>query len=144
MDLKATKTYYKHIFYFTMAASILLMLVLMLVTHGESARSVFFVDNKDSFMDHFNSVVYAFADDPYANKVMYPPLAMLFYKVMGVLVPMDVYDKLIEDPSLVLQPTSMKIYQGFTYGFMIFAVISGILFIYTLNEFIKSKFKISK
>ncbi|MBE7064689.1 MAG: DUF2029 domain-containing protein [Ruminococcaceae bacterium] len=135
MDLKSTKTYYKQIFYLAMVASILLMLMLMLVTHGESARSVFFVDNKDSFMDHFNSVVYSYSDDPYANKVMYPPLAMLFYKVMGILVPMNIYDKLIEDPSLVLQPPAMKIYQGFTYGFMIFAVISGILFIFALNEF---------
>jgi len=139
MKIEAKKTYYKEIFYFVTAASILLMFALFFASHGDGARAVFFVDNKDSFMDHFNSVVYAFADDPYANKVMYPPLAMLFYKAMGCFVPMEIYDKLIEDPAIIQQPQIMKVYQGFTYGFMIFAAVCGILFIYSLNEFKQGK-----
>lgn len=139
MNLLQKKSYYKEIFYFVMIASIILMFIIFFATHGRGARGILFYNNQDSFMDHFNSVIYATAEDPYANYVLYPPLAMLFYSVMGNLVPAETYDKYVTDPAIIEQSQALKIDQGFMYGFMLFAVICGIMFIFTLNEFKKGK-----
>lgn len=135
MNLLQKKPYYKEIFYFVMIATIILMFVIFFATHGRGARGILFYNNEDSFMDHFNSVIYATAEDPYSNYVLYPPLAMLCYRAMGSLIPTETYDKFVTDPGIIEQPQELKIDQGFTYGFMFFAVICGILFIFTLNEF---------
>ena len=54
-----------------------------LITHGNSIRLAFFVDEHDVFMDFFNSIMYS-SDYPYHKyHVIYPPLITLFYGAVG-------------------------------------------------------------
>ena len=132
LDTK-NKTYYKKIFYFAMAAFILLFFISLFVTHGESMRGVLFWNGQDTFMDHFNSVIYN-AVDPYENDVIYPPLSTLTYRLLYQIIPVDAFNSLITDPTELLQPPEMKIYHQFTFGFVLLVLFTSIVFFYAINE----------
>ncbi|MBQ8827734.1 MAG: DUF2029 domain-containing protein [Clostridia bacterium] len=125
------KVYYKSFFYIAMACFILVFLILGKMTGGASFKSVFFKDRGDSFMDHYNSVIYN-AVDPYENYVMYPPLATITYKLFLTIIPENVYNYVVSDPTKTAQPQQLKYYQGFVFQFIIFSMIMITAFLITV------------
>lgn len=68
-------------FFLVMLVSVLVMIVLGYITHGETIRSMLHIDRNDVFMDYFNSVQYGM--QPYSQKVIYPPLINVMYGFLG-------------------------------------------------------------
>lgn len=63
--------------------SLVIFTVAAVVTNGESIKFMFFSDQYDTFMDHFNSTICAH-DHPYTKyNVTYPPLIVCIYKVIA-------------------------------------------------------------
>ena len=122
------KNKYKIFFYSVMALSLALFLLVSVATSGASFKNVLFKDNTDSFMDHFNSVIYNIID-PYENKVIYPPLASLTYKVCLQIIPEESISPLVSDPTEKAQSRYVKLDQGFVFQFMMFCIISLFLFL---------------
>lgn len=122
-DLKTEneKTYYKHIFYIAMACFIFIFFLMAFITGGESFDGLFFNNNSDTFMDHYNSVVYN-AIDPYENGVVYPPLATFVYGSLCKIIPEDFFNSIVSDPTVLSQPKEMKSNQGFIFQFLLFSV----------------------
>ena len=53
------------------------------ITGGDTVYHAMFDDRSDTFMDHFNSILYSY-DHPYSKwDVIYPPLITLFYSIIG-------------------------------------------------------------
>lgn len=125
--LNKQQNFYKIFFYGSMMLFTLIFLLCALFTQGTSFRGLFFSDTSDSFMDHYNSMVYN-EIDPYENKVIYPPLATLTYRLCLELVPQDDYVTVVSDPTVKSQPRSIHLGQSFIFQFILFAVITGIIF----------------
>jgi len=115
------KTYYKHVFYILMACALVSFIVLAYLSGGSSFKGLFMSDTSDTFMDHYNSVVYNDID-PYENGVVYPPLATLTYGCLLKLIPEDAFDSIISDPTVLAQPRDIKLSQEFVFQFIIFTV----------------------
>ena len=124
---------YKAFFYTVMTLSLAFFLVLCVTTNGASFKSIFFKDRSDSFMDHYNSVVYNIVD-PYENKVIYPPLATLTYKACLEIIPEESIAPLVDDPTYKAQSRYIKLDQGFVFQFMMFCVITLFLFLVSANQ----------
>ena len=63
--------------------SFIIFVIAIALTGGDTMYNALIVDHNDTFMDHFNSIMYSY-DHPYTKwKVMYPPLITLFYSIMG-------------------------------------------------------------
>jgi len=61
----------------------LVFVIAAVITGGDSVLGIFFYDRKDTFMDFFNSVMHA-QEGPYDNwHVIYPPLIVVFYSIVG-------------------------------------------------------------
>lgn len=69
------------LFFCTMLISILVMIILGYITHGEVIRSFLHIDREDVFMDYYNSIQYG--RKPYSRQVIYPPLINVFYSFLG-------------------------------------------------------------
>lgn len=68
---------------------ILIFLACGIFSHGELFLRSFHNDSNDTFMDFFNSLQYE--RHPYESKVIYPPLANLFYYIMHAFIPEDIF-----------------------------------------------------
>lgn len=68
-------------FFLVMLVSVIAMIVLGYLTHGETIRSMLHIDKNDVYMDYFNSVQYGM--QPYSQKVIYPPLINVIYGFLG-------------------------------------------------------------
>lgn len=124
---------YKAFFYTAMTLSLAFFLILCITTNGVAFKCVFFKDRSDSFMDHYNSVVYNIVD-PYENKVIYPPLATLTYKACLEIIPEESIAPLVDDPTYKSQSRYIKIDQGFVFQFMMFCVITLFLFLVSADQ----------
>ncbi|MBQ8164657.1 MAG: DUF2029 domain-containing protein [Clostridia bacterium] len=124
-DLKidSEKAYYKHLFYIMMACFVFVFFLMAFMTHGTSFKGIFFKDVSDTFMDHYNSVVYN-AVDPYENGVVYPPLATFTYGCLLKLIPGDTFNAIVSDPTILSQSRDIKVSQGFVFQFILFSVIT--------------------
>jgi len=118
---------YKVFFYSVMALSVALFLLLGILSEGRAFSSLFFKDKTDTFMDHLNSTIYN-EIDPYENSVIYPPLASFSYKLCNVLIPDNIYEPIIDDPTVKSQPDAMRTLQGFMFPFFMYCIISLFLF----------------
>ena len=123
---------FKLIYYISFCFFIAVFLFSLFATEGESAKCLLFADGSDTFMDHFNSVIYN-EGDPYEQNVIYPPLACLLYKYCNLIIPSDDYGSLITDYSVKAQPRAVKISQSFLFQFIIFAVIAILIFLIALT-----------
>lgn len=131
LKTNSVKTYYKHVFYILMACSVLVFFILAYVTGGTSFKGLFMSDTSDTFMDHFNSVIYN-KIDPYENGVVYPPLATYTYGSLLKLIPEDVFNSLVSDPTVLAQPRDVKLTQGFVFQFILFMVVIFLCFMATM------------
>lgn len=68
-------------FFLVMSVSVLIMIVLGYLTHGETIRSMLHNNKNDVFMDYFNSIQYG--TKPYGRQVIYPPLINVVYGFLG-------------------------------------------------------------
>ena len=118
---------YKVFFYSVMAISVAMFLFLGVYTGGEAFSSLFFKDKTDTFMDHLNSTIYN-EIDPYENSVIYPPLASFSYKLCNMLIPDNIYEPIIDDPTVKSQPDAMRTLQGCMFPFLMYCIISLFLF----------------
>lgn len=84
-----SKNLRKIIFLSCMWGGILIFLVCGAASHGELFLRSFFNDSNDTFMDFFNSLQYEL--HPYENKVIYPPLANLFYYIVHAFIPENIF-----------------------------------------------------
>lgn len=126
------KPYYNLVYYFVFFAFIILFLILVFATNGNIIKGILFQNKSDTFMDHFNSVIYN-EIDPYNNHVIYPPLACVFYKICNKMIPRDVYYGIISNPTTKSQPVAMKISQGFVLPFMIYFILTALLFLISIS-----------
>jgi len=58
--------------------------VAAVLSGGDTIYQILFWDRKDTFMDHFNSIMHSL--NPYPSKegaVIYPPLIMIYYAILG-------------------------------------------------------------
>ena len=124
---------YKAFFYGVMTLFTVIFVLCILFTQGAAFRGLFFHDTSDSFMDHFNSMVYN-EIDPYENKVIYPPLASLTYRLCLNLVPQDDYVTVVSDPTQKAQPRNIRVGQSFTFQFILFTVTTAILFFVSVDS----------
>lgn len=130
LDLR--KPHFKSFYYLLFAFFILVFAVSMITSDGASIRAALFEDDTDSFMDHYNSVVYNEVDDPYEILVVYPPLASLLYKVCNLSIPSDDYYSLVTDPSELAQSRILRIRQSFVFQFLIYAIVAMLIFLAAL------------
>ena len=126
------KPHFKVFFYSVFAVFIAFFLVSIYTTHGASLRGALFSDTSDTFMDHYNSVVYNQVDDPYEILVVYPPLASLLYKLCNMIIPADDYVTVVTDPAELAQERFIRIGQSFTFQFILYAVIALLIFLASL------------
>ncbi|MBR5060255.1 MAG: DUF2029 domain-containing protein [Clostridia bacterium] len=125
----AGKPRFKELFYVSFCLFIAFFLLTVYVTGGGSLRAALFQDTSDTFMDHYNSVVYNGVDDPYEILVVYPPLASILYKVCNMIIPADDYGTMVSDPSILAQERAIKVGQSFVFQFILYAVFSIIIFV---------------
>lgn len=121
-----------------MAFFALLLILCILSTQGAAGHGLFFHDDSDTFMDHYNSMVYN-EIDPYENKVIYPPLASLTYRLCLQLVPKDDYRTVVSDPTQKAQPRNIRIGQSFTFQYILFWGAALTLFFVSVDCLKKGK-----
>ena len=126
------KPHFKVFFYVVFAVFLALFLVSIYSTHGASLKGALFSDSSDTFMDHYNSVVYNQVDDPYEILVVYPPLASLLYKLCNMIIPADDYVTVVTDPAELAQERFIRVGQSFTFQFILYAVIALLIFLAAL------------
>lgn len=130
--------HYKAFFYIAAVTFTVIFILFGVRTQGESYKGLFFKDTSDTFMDHYNSVIYN-EIDPYVNKVIYPPLATITYKLCLETIPQDDYEILVTDPTAKAQPRRVRIGQSFNFQFILFTVITFFLFIASVECLKKGK-----
>lgn len=86
-DLKWNDIYLPALFVVTIISTLIINIALSMVTDGEFFGRIFVSPTNDTFMDHFNSVYDCYDGNPYSHKVIYPPLANLFYLMCAKLTP---------------------------------------------------------
>ena len=85
------------VFAIIMVVAFLISFVLGLVTFNYTFDSMLVWDNHNTFMDHFNSVMYSL-DNPYSvYRVCYPPLITTVYAVIGYYTSPYVVDDVTQD-----------------------------------------------
>ncbi len=118
-------------YYIAFAVSGLLTIITMLLTHGESFANTLYSDaytsigtfGHDDFMDFFNSIRDAGTKDVYKNRIIYPPLAnMFFYLLSKMIQPELVSINFVLRKQLVRDTTCMTIYSVFVFVCIIFMV----------------------
>ena len=123
------KPRFKEFFYVSCCLFIAVFIFTVYATGGNSLGAALFSDTSDTFMDHYNSVVYNGVDDPYEILVVYPPLASLLYKLCNMIIPSDDYQTMVSDPSILAQERAIKVGQSFVFQFILYAVFSIIIFV---------------
>ena len=83
------------------------------LTHGEAIRTMLHFDKADTFMDFFNSIQYG--NQPYANKVIYPPLINVIYEFLGKFV---IHQEVMER-ALYLRDSQV--------GLLVFGIYAGLV-----------------
>lgn len=82
---KSSRSGPKNMFCILLGLGLIISLIAILLTGGESLSSVLFQDRGDWFMDYFNSIHYS-KSGPYINfNVIYPGLITVFYSIIGTL-----------------------------------------------------------
>lgn len=132
------KPHFKEFFYISFAVFVVIFVASLFITSGATEKTVLFADNSDTFMDHFNSVIYN-EIDPYENKVIYPPLASLLYKICNNIIPSDDYNSVVSDPTAKAQPRPVKIGQSFQFQFILFTLFEFLIFLISFNFLKKGK-----
>lgn len=82
----------KHIFYTTTLLGVLAFFLSGLITRGNSILNLFITDRTNYFMDFFN-VLHSLFNGPYTYGSIYPPLPLLFYRLILRLIPYDIVEK---------------------------------------------------
>ncbi len=123
---------FKTVYYGLFILFVLIFTFAVLFTHGAAFKCIVFNDNSDTFMDHFNSVVYN-ENDPYELHVIYPPLACLCYKFCNRIIPRDDYYSIVTDPAIKAQPRNIRIGQSFQFQFIIYMLVTALLFLIALD-----------
>ncbi len=126
------KPHFKSFYYVLFALFLLLFFATLLLSGGTKLTAALFGDKVDTFMDHYNSVVYNEVDDPYEILVVYPPLASLLYKVCNIAIPSDDYYSYVTDPSVLSQDRGLKVSQSFTFQFVLYAIVAVLIFLAAL------------
>lgn len=130
--MKSIKPRYNLVYYILFTTAVLLFVVLLFVTNGSAEKAILFSSSTDTFMDHFNSVIYN-QIDPYENSVIYPPLACLFYKICNLMIPRDVYNAIVSNPQTKSQPAEMKLTQAFVLPFMFYFIATALVFLISVS-----------
>lgn len=73
------------IFYIAMAIVIVVTTLSGMCNNGKSIKRIIYGDSNDTYMDLYNSMMYE--KEPYQNKVIYPPLANVFYYMISEFIP---------------------------------------------------------
>lgn len=112
-------------FFLVMSVSVLIMIVLGYLTHGETIRSMLHIDKNDVFMDYFNSVQYGMK--PYSQKVIYPPLINVLYGFLGRFIVKDGINpylyRINQVGSMFFLFYSMATYYFLYYSFKKFSIV---------------------
>ena len=114
----------KKIFYITIAIIIIITAIAGIITKGKAIKRMLFTDSNDSYMDFYNSMMYR--KEPYDKKVIYPPLANIFYYLISEFIPRDIY----KEGSFKVRSSQMGrfvggLYIAFSYLFFAYAVIKS-------------------
>ena len=117
------KLYYKFIFYFITGVFSVAFFTLLLLTNGYSMRGLLYAQRDQTFMDFFNSMLSTIGN-PYEHYSFYPPFAMMFYKLLLMLVPQATLDKVVTSESSTAFSTDVKLYQQLYFPFIIYALLS--------------------
>lgn len=105
-------------FYAIMIAGIAIFAAFALGTHGESLRTILFVDREDSFMDFFNPLNYV-GTNPYERGDIYPPMAFAIYLLLSGLIPRDV---------LLAGGKAIRVSQEGLFAFIIYMAATCVIF----------------
>ena len=127
-----SESHFKGFYFFVFGAFVLLFFIILVKSGGASLKGALFSDTSDTFMDHYNSMVYNEIDDPYTNRVIYPPLASFLYRLCNIAVPGDDYYSLVTDPYVLAQSRFLRVNQSFVFQFIIYAVIAMLIFLAAL------------
>lgn len=126
------KPHFKSFYYVLIALFLLLFFATLLLSGGTKLTAALFGDRVDTFMDHYNSVIYNEVKDPYEILVVYPPLASLLYKLCNIAIPADDYYSYVTDPSVLSQDRGLKVSQSFTFQFILYAIVAVLIFLAAL------------
>ena len=128
-----SRTYYKIVFYFLSGVFAASFFILLLTTGGYAARGILFASREQTFMDFFNSLL-STADDPYEHYSFYPPFAMLFYKLMLLMVPEKVLDRVIVSKAATSFSPDAKLFQQLYFPFILYSLLTVILLFFALRS----------
>ncbi len=123
------KPHFKSFYYILFALFLLLFFGSLLLSGGNTLKAALFGDASDTFMDHYNSVIYNEVEDPYEILVVYPPLASLLYRLCNYSIPSDDYRSLVTDPSELAQSRLLRIGQSFVFQFIVYWVVALLIFL---------------
>ena len=127
------KTYYKIIFYFLSGVFAASFFILLLTTGGYAARGILFASREQTFMDFFNSLLSA-SDNPYEHYSFYPPFAMLFYKLLLLMVPQKVLDRVVVSRAATSFSPDAKLFQQLYFPFILYSLLTVILLFFVLKS----------
>lgn len=127
------KLYYKFIFYFITGVFSVAFFTLLLLTNGYSMRGLLYAQRDQTFMDFFNSMLSTIGN-PYEHYSFYPPFAMMFYKLLLMLVPQATLDKVVTSESSTAFSTDVKLYQQLYFPFIIYALLSLTMLFFAIKS----------
>ncbi len=127
-----SKTITKNLSYFVMLASFVILIVTIVVSHGESLSQLFFFDKTDTGMDFYNSMYSAGTYRPYERGDIYPPLAELFFVVCSRFCPSSIWDSPFAIPEI--RASQIRVSQGGQIAFILFILISVSLLILSVKK----------
>ncbi len=125
-NVKLLKTYY-----FLFAASAITFFIMLFVSNGESFRITLFRNSvgSDFFMDFFNSIRDGSRMDVYKNRIIYPPLANMFFYLLSRMI----------NPELASAPFSKRMLLQRDYVclflYFVFVIIMMIMFIGMVKKY---------
>lgn len=124
--------YYKQFFYVAMGSLAAVFFIVLFLTNGYSMRGLLLQARDQTFMDFFNSLLYNM-EEPYENAVFYPPLSTLMYKLLLLMVPQSLIDKVVANKHTTAFTPEIKLYQQFYIPFIFYTIVTLVALYYAIN-----------
>ena len=115
-----------------------------LLSKGRLIRRFFYLDGRDTLMDHMHSIEFLKGNDPYGSfKTLYPPLANLYYRLIYLFIPESVTevwpDSYAGETFLRETEFDLRTYQSTLLTFIISLILFVWLFSLIINLFFSER-----
>lgn len=122
---------FKYIFFIVGFLFIIIFFLSIILTHGDSVKHYLFSDQKDTFMDFFNSIYDTIGRHPYQNGVIYPPICYVIYYIFSRFIPIEIFSG--------SNKMMLKLNQGPMLSILIYLILEILFFILLCKKVKKGK-----